>query len=108
MRFYGSDESVASVSEDGLVTALRPGSLSVTVATYNNKKKSGTIEVRPAPSSIEVASTELCLGAGTETVLSASINEGSAGLLRFQSDNPEAVSYTHLDVYKRQGLRRTS
>ena len=82
----------ASVTPDGLLTALEPGTATVTVTTFNGKKKSATIEIKAAPSSITLESTKLSMAAGTRRTLGASLNEGSAGLIRFRCDSPDVAA----------------
>ena len=82
----------ATVTPEGLLTAVQPGTATVTVTTFNGKKKSANIEIKPAPTSISVGTTQLALGEGDRRTLVAALNEGSAGLIRFRSENPEVAT----------------
>ena len=84
--------NAASVTPDGLLTALEPGEATVTATTFNGKKKSVAIEIKAAPKSISLESTQLSMSAGTKRTLGASLNAGSAGPIRFRSDNPEIAT----------------
>ena len=85
--FSSSDETKLLVDETGLVTALQPGEVSVTVKTYNGKTKSGTITVMSAPESITLAETALRIGAEDSVKLTYALNEGSAGAVSFTSSD---------------------
>ena len=85
--FSSSDETKLIVDETGLVTALNPGEVSVSVRTYNGKTKSGTITVMSAPESITLAETALKIGAEDSAKLSYTLNEGSAGAVSFTSSD---------------------
>ena len=85
--FSSSDETKLTVDETGLVTALQPGEVSVSVRTYNGKTKSGVITVKSAPESITLADTALKIGAEDSAKLSYTLNEGSAGAVSFTSSD---------------------
>ena len=82
----------ATVTPDGLLTAVKSGTATVTVATFNGKKKSATIEVKPAPTAVTLEAEQLSMAAGTKRTLGASLNVGSAGLIRFRCENPEIAA----------------
>ncbi len=81
---FSGDESVAEISGDAVV-ARAPGTSRISVRTYNGKTKKGTLTVRPAPESVRLDQTELTLGVGEKTVLTAALSEGSAGVYTFSS-----------------------
>ena len=85
--FFSADETKLTVNENGLVTALQPGEVSVSVKTYNGKTKSGTITVMSAPEQIILAETALKIGAEDSAKLSYTLNEGSAGAISFTSSD---------------------
>ncbi len=94
--FSSSDATKLTVDESGLVTALQPGEVTVTVKTYNGKTKSGVITVKPAPKSITLAETSLKIGAEDSAKLSYALNEGSAGAVSFTSSD-ESVATVDAD-----------
>ena len=94
--FSSSDETKLTVDETGLVTALQPGEVSVSVRTYNGKTKSGVITVKSAPESITLADTALKIGAEDSAKLSYTLNEGSAGAVSFTSSD-ESVATVDAD-----------
>lgn len=49
LSWTSSDEAVATVDENGLVTATGVGKVKITVRTFNKKSASCTITVQPAP-----------------------------------------------------------
>ena len=94
--FSSSDETKLVVDETGLVTALQPGEVSVSVKTYNGKTKSGVITVMSAPESITLADTSLKIGAEDSAKLSYTLNEGSAGAVSFASSD-ESIATVDAD-----------
>lgn len=69
---------VASVDEDGFVTALSGGSVSVAVTdTLTNKKASKTIKVWELPSGVDIRLSEKTLRAGRSVTLSAKLAPSS-------------------------------
>ncbi len=81
-----------TITPEGLVTAVAPGSATVTITTYNGKKKSGVLTVMEAPTSITLEPSQLTLGEGAVYTLTASVNPGSAGKIFFRSENPEIAT----------------
>lgn len=71
------DSKVASVtSTEGLVTAKKPGTATVTAMTYNGKKVSCKITVKKAPTKIFLNKTSLTLGIGEKYDLNSSLPSG--------------------------------
>ena len=89
--FSSSDETKLTVDASGLVTALDAGEVTVTVTTYNGKKRSGVITIAPAPEQITLSTEALTVGALDSATLGYSLNEGSAGAVSFASSD-EAVA----------------
>ena len=83
---------IASVSEDGKVTALATGTARFTATSHNGVVSPVcTVEIVPAPENITMSSDSLLLGVGDSATLSAQINDGSAGEIRYASENPEVA-----------------
>ena len=64
LTFTSSDESVVSVSDSGLITAIKPGSAAVTVSTVNGFSKNVPITVQTPVSSITGMLDDLYLNPG--------------------------------------------
>lgn len=91
-RFTSSKSSVATVSQDGLVTALQPGTAKITVRTHNGKKAVCTITVRPAPTAIALSAEALTLGVGEVQSLSASLPGGAYSAIAWSSSDESVAS----------------
>ena len=50
ITWSSSDEGIATVSDSGLVTAVAVGTAQITATTFNNRKASCEVEVKPDPS----------------------------------------------------------
>ena len=82
--------SVVSV-KDGLLTARKKGTATITVTTANNKKAKCTVKVYPAPTSLSLNPSKLVLSEnGTET-LSVSLSKGSGCDIELYSDDPSVA-----------------
>lgn len=84
---YTSDQpEVLQVDPDtGAVTAVSAGKAKVQGRTFNSKKASVTLEVRPAPEALSFDSGDILLGVGQEMKLSAALNDGAAGSVAYAS-----------------------
>ena len=94
--FSSSDETKLTVDASGLVTALDAGEVTVTVTTYNGKKRSGVITIAPAPEQITLSAEALTIGALDSAALDYSLNEGAAGEVSFSSSD-EAIATVDAD-----------
>ena len=84
--------SVATVSKDGLVTAKKAGTATITATSYNGKTATIKITVKKAPSSVKISADSKNLGVGETVQLSATLSSGSAGSYSFASSKPEIAS----------------
>ena len=87
-----SDESIASIDNSGLLTAILPGTVAVTAVTHNGKTGVLPITILNAPESITLAEKEILLGKGAARTIAYTLSENSAGKVQFASSNPEIIS----------------
>ena len=92
LTYTSSNPAVATVDANGCIQALAAGTSKITVSTYNGKKASGTLTVLNAPQAISFGADALTLGLDETRVLSVTLNEGSTGEIRFESNHPEILS----------------
>ncbi len=88
VTWTSSDPAVASVSENGTVTALGVGKATITATTYNKKKATATVNVKPEAEELSFAESEKLIGAGGSYTLKATIPEGTAANIVYASRNP--------------------
>ena len=81
-----SDNPAVAIIDGDAVIGVAPGSAKLTAKTYNGKKSTKTITVRSAPESVSFERDELALGVGESRLLSAAVNAGSAGAIRYFTD----------------------
>ena len=90
--WINGNPGIIEVDADGNVEALSPGTATVTVETYNGKKASCKITVKPQPTGISMpASLTLCTGqtwASTATLTPSN----AYGSITYQSSNSALVS----------------
>jgi len=73
-----SKPSVAKVSQKGKVTALKTGTVKITVETDNGKSVSATITVKPAPTKVKLSKTKATLGVKEKLTLKATVSPSKA------------------------------
>ena len=79
-----SDPAIAAINGNTIV-AVAPGTVKITVRTFNGKTNSQTLTVRPAPESVSFDRDSLTLGAGEKFTLKANLNSGSAGSIHYSA-----------------------
>jgi len=88
------NEAVARV-EGNRVIAVAPGTANIIATTYNGKnnvKTPAVLTVRPEPTGVAVSPSAAVICKGDTLKLSAAVNEGSAGAIRFSSGDPGIAS----------------
>ena len=81
LEWHSTGSSIASVSQDGTVTAVAEGTAVITVVTGNGKTDSCTVTVSPAPvpvTGLSISNAELQLKKGATFQLSASVQPADA------------------------------
>ena len=97
VRFASSDEKVARVDENGLVTAVGAGEAVIAAATYNNVQAACRIVVDVPPTSITIAGAAAReAGEGERIALQATLSAGSHAAIAWSTSNP-AVAAVHAD-----------
>ena len=91
LKWVNSKPSVASVDENGLITAHKKGSAYIRVEAYNGKYASVTVQVYTAPDALELDKDEMVLGVGQPGKLSLK-KELTQESYAFSSDRPEIAS----------------
>ena len=83
-----SSEDDLSVTGEGVVKGLNPGSYTVTVTAFNGVQASCGVTVVKAPSRVALAPSSVSLIEGTQTRLSVSLPSGSMASWTFTSSAP--------------------
>lgn len=89
ITWTSSKPTVASVSKKGVVTAKKAGKTTITAETYNGKKATCTVTVRPNAKKIKFEKSSITLGKNKSQVLK---------LIYTPSDSKEAVTYKSSDT----------
>ena len=79
--YASSAKKIATASKDGVVTAKKAGSATITVTAFNGLTAECEVTVKRAPSSITLAKKKLSISVGQSAKIEASVNSGSAGAL---------------------------
>lgn len=69
VSYASSDDSIAKVSENGYVTALKSGECTITASSYNGKSDSCQITVKKAPHRLKLSKSSVTLGEGETLTL---------------------------------------
>ena len=86
-----SDEAVATVDENGEITAVAAGSATISCTSFNGKTASLRLTVHPEPETIALDCAELALGVGQTHVLGSTAAPENFGGRSYQSSDPAVV-----------------
>ena len=81
------NKAIAKVSAGGLITAVKKGSTTITVKTYNGKTFSLTVNVLKAPGSVKLAQTSATLNVGDTLKLKPIIPSGTSTGFKYATNN---------------------
>ena len=87
----GYDPQVVTVDKDGTVKAVGCGSTTITVATFNGRTDTVSVNVVPGPERLTLDAEQLTLGVKQTCALKANAEGGTASTLTFESDDPNCV-----------------
>ncbi|MDO5322527.1 MAG: leucine-rich repeat protein [Clostridia bacterium] len=86
-----SNSKYVTVSADGVVTAKRAGSATITVTSLDGVSAVCAVTVKRAPSSVKISPTKGDLAVGDSGVFKWTLSSGSAGRVRFESSDPAVL-----------------
>lgn len=92
IRFISSDESVASVSEEGLVTGVNVGETDIHAIASNGVKATCHVRVELRAISFDITGMVMGRGAEKEIILSKIPEEGFKGEVEWTSSDPDVAS----------------
>ena len=88
VAFTTSDRKVATVDNNGKITAVGTGTATITAKTYNGLKSECKVTVKKFADSIKLDKTSITLGVGEQYDFSSSVPNGTAAYFRsYYSDN---------------------
>ena len=88
VAFTTSDRKVATVDNNGKITAVGTGTATITANTYNGLKAQCKVTVKKLANSIKLDKTSITIGVGEQYDFSSSIPNGTAAYFRsYYSDN---------------------
>ena len=88
LTWTSSNPGVAAVDGSGLVTALSPGTATITVKTFNKKKATCKLKVMNAPEYVALDAASRAMWTGRSVELSPILSPGSGGGISYASSNP--------------------
>ncbi len=97
VKFGGYDANVLAVSDDGVLTAVGPGTTTVTASTFNNRKAKCKVTVLGAPEAIAFADPAPAMIEKEKRTLALSVPENTFAGAKFSSDNA-AVATVNADT----------
>ncbi|MDO4355657.1 MAG: Ig-like domain-containing protein [Clostridia bacterium] len=87
VSFSSNRSNVATVDYSGQITARGIGTAKITAKTYNGKKATCTVTVKPAPSGVKLSHASAVLGCGQTLDLTARMTNDGFGNVTFTTDN---------------------
>ena len=105
VRFQSSNPAVAAVTDDGCVTAVGIGQAKITVTTYNGKTDVCLVEVKPAPTYMNLSVKRISIGVNQKIDMDPFIQmpEGTVASITYKSESSRYVSVSEDGVI--QGLK---
>ena len=89
VAFTTSDRKVATVDNNGKITAVGTGTATITANTYNGLKTQCKVTVKKLANSIKLDKTSIILGVGEQYDFSSYVPSGTAAYYRsYYSDDP--------------------
>ena len=89
VAFTTSDRKVATVDNNGKITAVGTGTATITANTYNGLKAQCKVTVKKLANSIKLDKTSITLGVGEQYDFSSYVPSGTAAYFRsYYSDDP--------------------
>lgn len=99
--YISSDETVASVSEKGVITAKGKGSAVITAENEKGEKAECKVTVLPAAKSVGLNKKEITLGVGDSFNFDSSVPEGTASYQRkYSAKKTSVLEYTKSGIFK--------
>ena len=93
VAFTASDRKVATVDNNGKITAVGTGTATITAKTYNGLTAKCKVTVKKLANSIKLDKTSITLGIGEQYDFSSYVPSGTAAYFRsYYSDDPNIAS----------------
>ncbi|MDO4865534.1 MAG: Ig-like domain-containing protein [Clostridia bacterium] len=88
LTWTSSNPGVAVVDGSGVVTAVSPGTATITVKTFNKKKASCKLTIKKAPEYVALDAASRVLWTGRSVKLSPILSPGSGGGISYATSDP--------------------
>ena len=92
LTYRSSDESVATVSANGTITARKAGKATITAATFNGYQAVMNVTVTSAPSSVGLAQKQVTIGVGAQYQIVPVIPDGTLASFTYKSSKAAVAS----------------
>lgn len=92
LKFSSSKKAVVTVDADGHVVALKAGTATITVKTFNRKKATCKVTVKAAPKSVTFEESVVSMWNGDSLTVKPKLSKNSAGAWTLSSSDEDVVS----------------
>lgn len=90
--YHSSKPKVVSVNRDGLLRALKKGTSTITVKTYNGLSCRVTVTVKAAPGSVTAVPRSMSLDVGETAVVGYKLPKNTGGVVKFMSSDESVLT----------------
>lgn len=93
VTYTSSNTAVATISSAGKITAVKSGTTTITVKSYNGKTKTCKVTVKSAPTAVNINVAAATIGVGETLTVKGTVKNG-AGAISYSSSNTAVVTVT--------------
>lgn len=86
-----SDDSIADVDENGVITGKKTGTVNITATTENGKTATCKVNVKKAPESISLDKETLTLNVNSNYTFTKTLSANSASSFKWTSSDPDVI-----------------
>ena len=108
VKWSSSDTAIATVNSKGKVTPKKVGTATITAKTDSGKKATYKLTVKKAPKKVTLNKTKATLNIKSKVTLKATLPDGSAGKVTWESSKPAVATVSSKGVVTAKKAGKTT